>query len=111
MNRKLLPVFIMLLAGAIASIMGAIMQYDLKSFLLIVFITLVIFYILGSALKYVLDMIEKQNTKESLDQGEVIQKESTGNDTDEPAEEDETASQQIQNSNAASDNGENNGTL
>lgn len=74
MNRKLLPVFIMLFAGAIASIMTAIMQYDLKSFLMIVFITLVIFYILGSVLKYVLDLFDRQNRKDTLDHGEVIPK-------------------------------------
>jgi predicted membrane protein len=75
MKRKQLPVFIMLLAGSIASILTAVMRYDLKSFLFIVLITLVIFYILGLLLKYVLDVIEAQNVKDSLDEGEVFEKE------------------------------------
>ena len=46
-KRKLLPVFIMLLAGAIASIMAAVMHYELEVFLLIVLITLAVFYLMG----------------------------------------------------------------
>ncbi len=74
-KRKLLPVFIMLLAGAIASILTAIFQYEITSLLLIVFITLVVFYILGLILMKVLDKIEEQNTEPDLDEGEVIEKE------------------------------------
>jgi ABC-type transport system involved in cytochrome bd biosynthesis fused ATPase/permease subunit len=72
MTRKELPVLIMLLAGAIASIMTAVMHYEIQSLLFIVFITLVIFYFLGTILKIVLDRIEEQNTKLALDEGEVI---------------------------------------
>lgn len=75
MKRKLLPVFIMLLAGAVASILTAIMHYNIRSLLIIVLVTLIVFYALGSALKYSLDIFEKQNEKDLLDEGEVIEKE------------------------------------
>ncbi|MCR5716294.1 MAG: hypothetical protein K6G23_05580 [Lachnospiraceae bacterium] len=74
-KRKLLPVFIMLLAGAIASILMAIMRYEITSLLLIVFITLVIFYILGLILMKFLDKVEEQQLQESAEEGEVIEKE------------------------------------
>lgn len=93
MKRKQLPVFIMLLAGSIASILTAVMRYDLKSFLFIVLITLVIFYILGSLLEYVLDSIEKQNLKDTPDDGEVIEKEAAETDMDVESE-DQTEEEQ-----------------
>ena len=73
-KRKLLPVFIMLLAGAIASIMAAVMQYELEVFLLIVLITLAVFYLMGLALLKIYEVIEIQKVEETLDEGAVIEK-------------------------------------
>lgn len=75
-RRKLLPVLIMLLAGAMASILLAIGNYEIKTMLGILLAVLIIFYILGCILKWSLDHIDKQNekTESSLDEGEVIEK-------------------------------------
>ncbi|MBE5851647.1 MAG: DUF92 domain-containing protein [Lachnospiraceae bacterium] len=75
-RRKLLPVLIMLLAGAMAAILLAIGRYEITSMLWILFVVLVVFYILGCILKWSLDHIDKQNEKKdsSLDEGEVIEK-------------------------------------
>ena len=75
-RRKLLPVLIMLLAGAMASILLAIGNYEIKTMLGILLAVLIIFYILGCILKWSLDHIDKQNekTESPLDEGEVIEK-------------------------------------
>lgn len=75
-KRKLLPVLIMLLAGAMASILLAIGNYEIKTMLGILLAVLIIFYILGCILKWSLDHIDKQNEKAEspLDEGEVIEK-------------------------------------
>lgn len=74
MKRKLLPPFIMLTAGLIASIRTFCLHYDAKSSLIILLVVLVVFYVLGSILKYVLDVFDKENEKKALDEGEVIEK-------------------------------------
>ncbi len=68
----------MLLAGAIASIMAAVMQYELEVFLLIVLITLAVFYLMGLALLKIYEVIEIQKVEETLDEGAVIEKDASG---------------------------------
>lgn len=85
MKRKHLPLVIMLSAGAITSILTFILDYQIKDMLLAVLIVLVIFYMLGSILKWVLDLFERQNREAALREGEVIEKE---NNPDAESEED-----------------------
>lgn len=75
MNRKYMPIILMLLAGAVTCLITFIKDYSLSAKLLSLIIVLVLFYTLGSILKGILDYFDKQNTKESREQGEVIQKE------------------------------------
>lgn len=84
-RRKLLPVLIMLLAGAMAAILLAIGKYEIKKMLWILFVVLLVFYILGCILKWSLDHIDKQNeeTDNSLDEGEVIEKQPEEKETNE----------------------------
>jgi len=56
-----MPLFIMLLAGAVAVIRTFLLQYSLQQKLFTVFITLLIFYGLGLTLSKVIDHFEKQN--------------------------------------------------
>ena len=74
MNRKLLPPVLMLVAGLITSIRTFAMHYDTKDALIILLVVLIVFYILGSSIKYALDVFEKQNEQRALDEGEVIEK-------------------------------------
>lgn len=74
MKRKLLPPFIMLTAGLITSIRTFWLHYDVKRSLITLLIVLIVFYGLGSLLKYILDIFEKENGQRALDEGEVIEK-------------------------------------
>lgn len=74
MKRKLLPPFIMLVAGLITSIRTYLLHYDTKTALFILLVVLIIFYGLGSILKFILDTFERQNEEKALDEGEVIEK-------------------------------------
>ena len=85
MKRKHLPVVIMLIAGAITSILTFILNYQIKDMLLALLIVLIIFYILGSILKWVLDTFEKQNREAALREGEVIEKENNPDEEGEDA--------------------------
>lgn len=73
-KRKLIPPFVMLLAGAIVSIMLRVMQYELKDMLIILLCVLIGFYVAGSVLKWMLDQFEDQIEKARMDEGEVIEK-------------------------------------
>ena len=72
-KRKLIPVFIMLLAGAIAGILMMLGGYELH-ILRNLLIVLLGFYLLGYLLKYILDRMALQNEKAISDEGEVIKK-------------------------------------
>ena len=73
-KRKLIPVFIMLLAGAIAGILMMLGGYELHILLRNLLIVLLVFYLLGYLLKYMLDRMALQNEKAISDEGEVIKK-------------------------------------
>ncbi len=81
-KRKLIPALIMLPAGAIAAILMSRGGYELHVLLTILFFVLVVFYILGCILKYTLDRIDKQNTPEEPNEGEVIEKEPEEQESD-----------------------------
>lgn len=74
-RRKLIPPFIMLLAGAITSITMRILHYDLKTMLIILLGVLLGFYIAGCVIKGMLDRFEKQIEEADMEEGEVIEKE------------------------------------
>lgn len=75
MKRKYMPLILMLLAGAITAIITFIKQYTMIQRLSALLVVLLIFYALGSLLKWLLDTFEAQNEKAALDEGEVIEKE------------------------------------
>ena len=90
MNRRCLPLILMLVAGAITSIVTFIMKYPLVWMLVALLIVFITFYILGSIIKWLLDTFERQNAKAALDEGEVIEKDGDGeteNETGDTAEE------------------------
>ena len=61
MNRKNLPLLMMLIAGAIICIINLVRNYTILGQLTSLLITLVVFYLLGSLLKWTLDYFENQN--------------------------------------------------
>ncbi len=74
MNRKSIPLVLMLLAGAITCIITFIRQYSVIDKLVALLAVLIIFLILGNVLRYTLDYFDSVNEKKALEEGEVIEK-------------------------------------
>lgn len=80
MNQKLkmLPVLIMLAAGAVTNIITYVLHYESKTALLILLGVLLFFYIAGSLLRKLILRFEKEieeNEKERLEEeGKVVEK-------------------------------------
>lgn len=80
MNRKNIPLILMLVAGAVTCIRNLIQNVTILGQLTTLFIVLVIFYFLGCVLKWTLDYFDRQNEKkEQPEEGEVVEKDSEGN--------------------------------
>lgn len=75
MKRKDLPLLLMLVAGAVTCIITYIQKYTMIAKLVSLFIVLLVFYVLGSVLKWTLDYFERQNEEKLKEEGEVIEKE------------------------------------
>ena len=73
MDIKLMPLIMMLTAGAVTCVINLIRQYPMLDQLIVLFIVLVVFYILGCALVWTLDLFDRQNEK-IPEEGEVIEK-------------------------------------
>ena len=74
MNRRYLPLLLMLVAGAVTSIITFIRNYTILQKLIALLVVLLIFYGLGSLIKWMLNTFDAQNQKAALDEGEVIEK-------------------------------------
>jgi len=75
MNRKNLPLILMLAAGAIVCIITYIQDFSMTTKLVSLFVVLLLFYILGTVLKWTLDFFDRQNEEKLAEEGEVIEKE------------------------------------
>lgn len=77
---KLLPAFIMLLAGAFTSIITYLVKYELKTALIILLCVLILFYILGLVLQKIIYSFEKANQpvetdeEQNAEEGKVVEK-------------------------------------
>ena len=69
MKTKYVPAIIMLIAGLIRAIAGVFYRQDIKDFLWAILIVMIIFYIIGSVVKVILDksmvIAEEEVTPES----------------------------------------------
>lgn len=63
MNRKKMPLILMLVAGAVAWIIAFVQQYTVLDSLLAVLASLVIFFMLGNIMKWILNYFDSQNEK------------------------------------------------
>ena len=63
MNRKMLPIMFMLIAGVITCIATWIHGYSVLEKLVILLVVLLIFGTLGSLLQYTMNSFDKQNQK------------------------------------------------
>ncbi len=83
-RRRLIPPFVMLLAGAVVSIAMRLFRYETRTMLIVLLIVLVVFYLVGEVIKYMLDQFEKQIEENKAREGEVIEKELSGEATSAP---------------------------
>lgn len=75
MNRKTLPLILMLVAGAVTWIISLIQKYSLLRSLISLFVVLLVFLCLGSIMQWMLDKFDLENEKRNQETGEVIEKE------------------------------------
>ena len=68
MNRKNIPIVLMLIAGAIVSIITFIKEFELLKKLLILLIILIVFYGLGSLLVFTMNYFDKVNEQTCLEE-------------------------------------------
>ena len=90
MNRKNIPLILMLVAGAVTCIKNLIQNLSILGQTASLLIVLVIFYFLGSVLKWTLDYFDKQNEEVRKAQEEAekeAQKEAEEGSAEEPKEE------------------------
>ena len=79
MDRKLksLPLILMLIAGAVTSIITYILQYEGKTALLILLAVLLLFYVIGFLFRKMIYRFEDEvnrKEKERLEEGIVVEK-------------------------------------
>lgn len=87
MNRKNLPLLLMLTAGAVTCIITYIQNFTIFAKLASLFVVLLLFYIMGSALVWLLDHFDAQNEARLKEEGEVIEKDTEGGETGKQAAE------------------------
>lgn len=74
MKRNNLPLLLMLAAGSVTCVINLVRQYPMLDQLIVLFVVLLVFYILGCVLKWTLDLFDKQNEERFSEEGEVIEK-------------------------------------
>ena len=98
MNRKNMPLLLMLIAGACTWIVTLVRSYSILASLVALFTVMLLFYCLGSVLRMLLDRFDRQNEeKEKQEQEEkekaLQEKEAAG------TEEEDTAQKGVSDSN------------
>lgn len=83
MNTKTIPVFLMLIAGSITSIITYMLHYPLKAMLWVLLVVLLLFYGIGCGVAVMFDKFEKENAEQASEEeelpgeGAVVEKEMT----------------------------------
>lgn len=75
MNRNIMPLVLMLAAGAVTCVITFVRGYSLTAQMTILFFVLLLFYLLGNVLKWTLNYFESENERRNKENGEVIEKE------------------------------------
>lgn len=86
MNRKNMPLVLMLVAGAITCVITFIQKYSVLEKLVSLLVVLVVFYLLGSLLRWTLDYFDGQNDRRRKEEEEAAQKEAESTEGESEAE-------------------------
>ena len=79
MNRRKLPLILMLVAGAVTCIITLIRKYAVLHSLIALFGAFVIFFFLGSVIKWTLDYFDRENEKKRKEAEEAAAQEKEQN--------------------------------
>lgn len=79
MNRRKLPLILMLVAGAVTCIITLIRKYSVLHSLIALFGAFVIFFFLGSVMKWTLDYFDSENEKKRIEAQEAAAQEEEQN--------------------------------
>ena len=71
MNRKNMPLLLMLVAGACTCIITMVRQYSLLDSLMALFFVMLLFYCLGSLMRWLLDRFDRQNEEKAKAEAEA----------------------------------------
>lgn len=96
MKRRMIPIFLMLLAGAITSIITYIKDYELTKMLWTLLGVLIVFYALGVVIQKTLNLFDAQIEEAEKKAKEAEEKEKE-NSNEEPVGEEETEEDDKQN--------------
>ena len=94
MKRRMIPIFLMLLAGAITSIITYIRDYELVKMLWTLLGVLIVFYVLGVVIQKTLNLFDAQIEEAEKKAKEAEEKEK---EKEEPVGEEETEESEKQN--------------
>lgn len=91
MKRRLVPIFLMLVAGAITSIITYIKDYELTRMLWILLGVLIVFYVLGVAIQKTLNLFDKQieEAEQKAKEAKEAEEKEKENKSEEPGNEEE----------------------
>ena len=84
MKRKQIPALLMLSASAVTAIIVYARQMGLKVMVIALLVVLIVFYIIGTGIKIVLDSFDKKNDEQVSDEGEVFEKNDSTEFGDDP---------------------------
>ena len=78
MNKKNLPLLLMLVAGIVSCIYTFILQYSTLRKLVSLFIVMLVFYILGSVIIWVVDCFKAESESQLKEEGETVEEGAEG---------------------------------
>lgn len=87
MNRKTMPLVLMLIAGGITAFMTFALDYTLKDKLVALLLVLIIFYTIGCIMKGLLNHFDKVNELKASEEGAVIELENEADNNQESKDE------------------------
>lgn len=86
MNRKNLPLLLMLTAGVIMCIISYVQKFSILAKLVSLFVVLLAIYLAGSVLVWILNYFDRQNEERLKEEGEVIEKDNESAETEKKGE-------------------------
>ena len=82
MNRKNMPLLLMLIAGACTWIVTLVRSYSLLASLVALFTVMLLFYCLGSVIRLLLDRFDRQNEEKAKQEQALQEEEAAGSQED-----------------------------